>query len=299
MFALALHGGAGTLTRAEITPQQEKDFHTGLRDCLDAGYAVLEQGGSALDAVEQAVIFLENNPLFNAGRGSVFNAEGSHEFDAAIMDGTTLKAGAVAAVRGVRNPVTLARAVMDRSENVLLAGPGAEDFARLHGLPFEPDEYFFTDYRLQEWRKAQLEAEHANVGKGTVGAVALDASGNLAAATSTGGIKAKKFSRVGDTPVIGGGTYANNAACAVSCTGDGEFFIRAVAAYDVFALVSYRGLSLVEASRIVVQEKLRNLGGEGGLIAVDRRGNLALPFNGEGMYRAWRREGEAGETAIF
>lgn len=299
MFALALHGGAGTLSRAEITPQQEKDFHAALRECLDAGYAVLQRGGSALDAVEQAVIFLENNPLFNAGRGSVFNAEGSHEFDAAIMDGATLKAGAVAAVRGLSNPVTLARAVMDRSENVLLVGPGAEEFARLHGMPFEPDDYFFTEYRFQELKKAQAEAEPANVGKGTVGAVALDSAGNLAAATSTGGIKNKKFSRVGDTPVIGGGTYANNAACAVSCTGDGEFFIRAVAAYDVFALVSYRGLSLAEACRIVVQEKLRKLGGEGGLIAVDRQGNLQLAFNGEGMYRAWRGEGEEGETGIF
>lgn len=297
-MTIAVHGGAGTVARAELTPEQELDYRTGIGAALEAGYTVLQRGGTALDAVVEAVIQLEDNPLFNAGRGAVFTAGGTHELDAAVMDGTTRQAGAVAGIRGARNPIRLARTVLEKSENVLLLGAGAEAFAREHGLEFAPDAYFFTETRHREWQEARQE-ESRNVGKGTVGAVALDARGHLAAATSTGGIKNKKYGRVGDTPVIGGGTYANDRACAVSCTGDGEYFIRAVTAYDVYCLLEYRGLSLAEACRIAIHETLTGLGGEGGLIAVDRAGNAELVFNSEGMYRGWRNDRGKGEIAIF
>ncbi|MGV3556712.1 isoaspartyl peptidase/L-asparaginase family protein [Larkinella arboricola] len=305
MYTIAIHGGSGTISRSEITPEQEKEYRQGLENALDAGYAVLARGGSALDAVEQAVRSLEDFEKFNAGRGSVFSANGRHEMDASIMCGQTLKAGAVAGVTNIRNPITLARTVMERSENVFLLSPGAEEFAREQGLAVEPDDYFYTDYRFrqlkeaQEANRTQLDHSRSNTGKGTVGAVALDEKGNLAAATSTGGLTNKKYGRVGDTPVIGGGTYANNQTCAVSCTGYGEFFIRAVVAYDISCLMEYKGLSLQEACDWVVQHKLKDMGGEGGLIAVDRAGNVALPFNSEGMYRGWRNAAGEGEVAIF
>ncbi|GAA4399542.1 isoaspartyl peptidase/L-asparaginase [Nibrella viscosa] len=298
MVVLAVHGGAGVMNRSDLSPEKEKAIHQSLTNALDAGYQVLATGGSALDAVEQAVRALEDAEHFNAGRGAVFTADGRHEMDASLMDGKTLKAGAVAGVRNVRNPITLARTVMDKSDYVLLMAPGAEDFARQHNLSFEPDEYFYTETRYQELKKKQS-GEGGNRKIGTVGAVALDQSGNLAAATSTGGMTNKTFGRLGDSPVIGAGTYANNRACAVSCTGDGEYFIRAVAAYDVYCLMAYKGLSLQEACRIVVHEKLKELEGEGGLIAVDRDGNLEMAFNSEGMYRGWRNEQGEGETAIF
>ncbi|MFD1139967.1 isoaspartyl peptidase/L-asparaginase family protein [Larkinella insperata] len=305
MYTIAIHGGSGTISRLEITPEQEKEYRQGLDKALEAGYAVLARGGSALEAVEQAVRSLEDFEKFNAGRGSVFSANGKHEMDASIMCGQTLKAGAVAGVTNIRNPITLARTVMEKSENVFLLNPGAEEFAREHGIAVEPDDYFYTDHRFQQLKEAQeanrtqLDHSRSNTGKGTVGAVALDANGNLAAATSTGGLTNKKYGRVGDTPVIGGGTYANNQTCAVSCTGYGEFFIRAVVAYDVSCLLDYKGLSLQEACDWVVQHKLKDMGGEGGLIAVDRAGNVALPFNSEGMYRGWRNQAGEGEVAIF
>ncbi|WP_018620425.1 isoaspartyl peptidase/L-asparaginase family protein [Spirosoma luteum] len=308
MYTMAIHGGSGTINRTEITPEEESAFRVGLEAALNAGYAVLKQGGSALDAVEQAVRSLEDNERFNAGKGAVFSASGRHELDASIMCGQTLNAGAVAGVTNVRNPISLARAVMEQSENVFLLGSGAEDFARDQKLPIEPDEYFFTELRYQQLaeaqqanktQKTQLDHSKRNTGKGTVGAVALDQHGNLAAATSTGGLTNKKYGRVGDTPVIGAGTYANNETCAVSCTGYGEFFIRSVVAYDISCLMAYKGLSLKEACAYVVQDKLNVMGGEGGLIAVDRAGNVELPFNSEGMYRAWRNQMGQGEVAIF
>ena len=305
MYTIAIHGGSGTINRTEITPEQEKAFREGLEAALDAGYKRLAQGGMRSDAVEQAVRSLEDNELFNAGKGAVFSASGKHELDASIMCGQSLKAGAVAGVTNVRNPITLARTVMEQSENVFLLGSGAEDFAREKKLPIEPDDYFFTELRFQQLKEAQqanktqLDHSKRNTGKGTVGAVALDSEGNLAAATSTGGLTNKKYGRVGDTPVIGAGTYANNQTCAVSCTGYGEFFIRSVVAYDISCLMAYKGLSLKEACAYVVQDKLKAMGGEGGLIAIDRAGNVELPFNSEGMYRAWRNQMGQGEVAIF
>ncbi|ADB40142.1 isoaspartyl peptidase/L-asparaginase family protein [Spirosoma linguale] len=305
MYTIAIHGGSGTINRDEITPEQENAFRRGLEAALDAGYTILNRGGSALDAVEQAVRSLEENELFNAGRGAVFAASGKHEMDASIMCGQSLKAGAVAGVTNIRNPISLARAVMEQSENVFLLASGAEDFAREHKLTFEPDEYFFTELRsqqlkeAQEANKTQLDHSKRNTGKGTVGAVALDQDGNLASATSTGGLTNKKYGRVGDTPVIGAGTYANNQTCAVSCTGYGEFFIRSVVAHDISCLMEYKGLSLKKACAYVVQDKLKTMGGEGGLIAVDRAGNVELPFNSEGMYRGWRNDVGEGEIAIF
>jgi beta-aspartyl-peptidase (threonine type) len=305
MYTIAIHGGSGTINRTEITSEQEKAFRQGLEAALDAGYTILNRGGAALDAVEQAVRSLEENELFNAGKGSVFSASGKHEMDASIMCGQSLKAGAVAGVTNIRNPISLARAVMEQSDNVFLIGTGAEDFAREQKLTFEPDDYFFTELRARQLKEAQaanktqLDHSKRNTGKGTVGAVALDKNGNLAAATSTGGLTNKKYGRVGDTPVIGAGTYASNETCAVSCTGYGEFFIRAVVAYDISCLMTYKGLSLKEACAYVVQDKLKNMGGEGGLIAVDREGNVELPFNSEGMYRGWRNEAGEGEVSIF
>lgn len=303
-FAIAIHGGAGTIQRASLSLEQEQAFRQALSACLDTGYQVLAKGGSALDAAEKAVISLEDNPLFNAGKGSVFNHQGSHEMDAAIMCGQTLSAGAVAGVSLVRNPIALANQVRQHSPHVLLSGAGAEAFAREQGLPFEDPTYFFQEFRYQQWLQARQSDEilldHNGERKfGTVGAVALDQDGNLAAATSTGGMTNKKYNRIGDSPLIGAGTYANNKTCAVSCTGHGEYFIRAVVAYDVSCLMEYKGLSLQQACHLVTEEKLVKLGGEGGLIAIDASGNIALPFNSEGMYRAARKNGQQALIAIY
>ncbi|RSK50209.1 isoaspartyl peptidase/L-asparaginase family protein [Hymenobacter rigui] len=307
-FALALHGGAGTISPALMTPEKEHAYHQALQAALAAGYGVLRQGGAALDAVEQAVRSLEDCPLFNAGRGAVFTHDGHHEMDAAIMDGRNRAAGAVAGARTVQNPIRAARLVMEKTEHVLLAWPGADELARLHGLPTQPQEYFFTQQRYDQLQEAlqegrmrldHSEAQSADTAAtpthedpkkkmGTVGAVALDQHGNLAAATSTGGMTNKQFSRIGDSPIIGSGTFADNRTCAISCTGHGEFFLRAVVAHDISCLMEYRGLSLAEACRVVVHDKLAPIGGEGGLVAVDAAGNVALPFNSEGMYRAWQ-----------
>lgn len=285
--ALVIHGGAGTLSPEQMTPAIERDLRAGLQRSLEAGRAILKSGGSSLDAVAAAVRVLEDDPLFNAGRGAVFTSAGTHEMDAAIMDGRTLRAGAVAAVAHVRNPIDLARAVMEKLPHAMLAGHGAENFARELGLEIVDEEYFSTEQRwraLERVRATSTEALSDADRHGTVGAVALDEAGNLAAATSTGGNTNKRPGRVGDSPIIGAGTYANNKTCAVSATGDGEFFIRAVAAHDLSALMEYGGMNLGDAARAVI-DKVGALGGTGGLIAVDHEGNIALPFNTTGMYR--------------
>jgi beta-aspartyl-peptidase (threonine type) len=288
-FALAIHGGAGTIPPEQMTPVIEHDLRAGLQRSLEAGRAVLQTGGSSLDAVVAAVQVLEDDPLFNAGRGAVFTSAGTHEMDAAIMDGETLTAGAIGCVQRVRNPIILARAVMEKSPHILLAGTGAEDFARDLGLELVDEKYFYTEQRwraLERVRQAEVKRDALSDQDrhGTVGAVALDRNGNLAAATSTGGNTNKLPGRIGDTPIVGSGTYANNKTCAVSATGDGEFFIRAVAAYDLSALMEYRDMSVGDAAQAAL-DKVAALGGTGGLIAIDRQGNIALPFNTNGMYR--------------
>lgn len=296
-FSLAIHGGAGTITRALMTPEKEANYTLGLQTALDVGEAILRSGGSALDAVEIAVKSLEDNPLFNAGRGAVFTHTGTHEMDASIMRGDTLEAGAVSGIISTKNPVHLARVVMEKSGHVFLCGAQAEEFGVLHQIEKESEAYFHDDFRYQQWQEVKDEntyqLDHAKDKKfGTVGAVAMDQSGLLAAATSTGGMTNKRWGRVGDSPVIGAGTYANNKTCAISCTGHGEYFIRAVVAYDISCLMEYKGMSLHDACAYVVNDKLVKFGGEGGLIAVDHLGNIALPFNSEGMYRGFANENE-------
>lgn len=308
-YTLAIHGGAGTILKEDMTPELEAAYLDGLKQALHAGFAVLEQGGSALNAVKAATVILEDNVLFNAGRGSVFTKKGVQEMDAAIMEGKTRAAGSVAGVRNVRNPIELAVEVMLHSNHVFLSGKGANDFAIKQGVKLEPDEYFFSQFRYDQWKSIRdsdnysLDHTHQQVEElmrdkkfGTVGAVACDQQGNIAAATSTGGMTNKKYGRIGDTPVIGCGTYANNNTCAISCTGHGEPFIRAVAAYDVSALMEYKNLSLEEAMDEVVNKKLVHIEGEGGMIGVDNKGNFSMQFNSAGMYRAVKTSG--GEELI-
>ncbi len=291
-IALAIHGGAGTILRSEMTADLEAEYRGGLDNALRKGFEVLQAGGSALDAVEIAVVELENFPLFNAGKGAVFTHEGKNEMDASIMDGKNLTAGAVAFVKNVKNPIKLARLVMEKTEHLLLAGDGANEFAKQMNVEFESDEYFYTEHRYQQLLKAieenRIQLDHASSAKpiGTVGAVACDSNGNVAAATSTGGMTNKKFGRIGDTAIIGAGNYASNETCAVSCTGHGEFFMIGVTAYDVAARMKYKSLSLSEASAEAL-EHLTKIGGEGGFIAVDSAGNVVLPFNSDGMYRGF------------
>ncbi len=305
-YAIAIHGGAGTISRSSLTPEKEKAYKEALEQATLAGNAILKNGGNALDAVEMAVLHLENTPLFNAGRGSVFTREGKHEMDAAIMCGKSLKAGAVAGVRHIKNPIRLCRKIMDESEYVMLAGQGAEEFGLSHGIEFAPASYFYDAFRFNQWVEVRDSAttmldhtEKVNSKIGTVGAVALDIHGNVAAATSTGGMTNKQYNRIGDTPLIGAGNYANNNTCAVSCTGHGEFFIRAVVAYDVSCLMEYKGYTLQQACDEVVLKKLVAIGGDGGLIAVDPSGNVVLAFNSEGMYRASKKNDEETFTAIY
>lgn len=306
-YSIAIHGGAGTILRSEMTLEKEQAYKQALQTALSAGEAILKQKGNALDAVEAAIIELENCPLFNAGKGAVFTHEETHEMDASIMRGDNLMAGAVAGIKHIKNPIQLSRKVMENSEHVMLCGEGALTFAKKMGFEFTTDEYFFTEQRHEQWKKAILEDKVAldhniKTGEkkfGTVGAVALDLHGNLAAGTSTGGMTNKKFGRVGDSPIIGAGTYANNAQCAVSCTGHGEYFIKAVVAYDVFCLMEYKNLSIEEACHIVVKDKLVKMGGEGGLIAVDKLGNISLCFNSEGMYRASAGMNQETMIAIY
>lgn len=287
MHSIAIHGGAGTLAPADLTPENERAYRAGLERALRAGFAVLDAGGTALDAAVSAVQVLEEEPLFNAGRGAVLAANGLHELDASVMDGRDLRAGAVTGVRHVRSPIELARLVMERSPHVMLAGTGAEEFALEQGLQPVPNSHFATGRRrleLERMLQGQSEAGRESL-LGTVGAVALDAAGNLAAATSTGGMTGKKWGRVGDSPIIGAGTYAANDCCAVSTTGHGEFFIRAAVAHEIASLMRYRGLGVVEAADEVVMRQLVRLGGSGGVIAVGRDGSIAMPFNSEGMLR--------------
>lgn len=303
MFGMAIHGGAGTLPRAEMTGEAERRYRSGLQQAIDAGYAVLQAGGSSLDAVTQAVVALEDDPWFNAGRGAVFTLDGRNELDASIMDGGTLRAGAVCGVTRIRNPVLLARAVMEKSEHVMLAGAGAEEFASTAGFDFVPQSYFHTPERFAQLQRIRsgdaLLSGHTISHVGTVGAVALDSRGRLAAATSTGGMTGKRFQRIGDSPVIGAGTYADDRSCAVSATGHGEIFLRAAVAHDICARVRFGGRSVGAAAREVVHGELPALGGEGGVIAIDARGEIALEFNCEGMFRASRRQGEATQMAIY
>ncbi|MFV0332905.1 MAG: isoaspartyl peptidase/L-asparaginase family protein [Tropicimonas sp.] len=304
-YSLAIHGGAGTILRSTMTPEREAAYRAGLARALEAGEAVLRDGGAALDAVVASVSALEDEPLFNAGRGAVFTSAGAQEMDAAVMDGRDRNAGAVAGIFGPKNPVQVARAVMERTDHVMLIGLGALEIARAAGLPFGDKAYFFTQPRwdaLQKtlaMRAAGEDDDDPARRHGTVGAVARDMSGNLAAATSTGGMTAKAPGRVGDSPVIGAGTFADNATCAVSGTGHGEIFIRWNAGAEIAARMRHAGQSLEEAARHVVMEDLARHDGTGGVIAVDGAGNLALPFNCEGMYRASVRAGEAPLVAIY
>jgi beta-aspartyl-peptidase (threonine type) len=297
-IGLAIHGGAGTIEHRNMTPENEREYRAGLERALSAGYEILKRGGSSLDATEAAVRVLEDDPHFNAGRGSVFTSAGTNEMDASIMDGKTLKAGAVGSVQHIKNPINLARLVMEKSPHVMLDCAGAETFAKANGIELVDQKYFFTQQRwdaLQKTKAAEKQRASGN-GKsfiitdqdrhGTVGAVALDQEGNLAAATSTGGTTNKMPGRIGDTPVIGAGTYANNKTCAVSCTGDGEYFIRAAAAHEVSALMEHGGMKLQEAAQTAL-DAVKQLGGSGGLIAIDRKGEIALPFNTNGMYRGY------------
>ena len=311
-FTIVIHGGAGTIMKEDMTSGLEEAYLRSLREAIDSGYIVLANGGSSVEAVKAAVIALENNILFNAGKGSVFTKKGLHEMDAAIMEGKSFSAGAVAGARNIRNPVALADEVRRNSNHVFLSGEGANEFAIRHGIKLEPDEYFFSQFRYDQWKKMRdsdnysLDHSSDQVEKlmkdkkfGTVGAVACDQQGTLAAATSTGGMTNKRFGRIGDTPIIGSGTYANDKTCAVSCTGHGEPFIRAVAAYDVSCLMEYKGHDIQQACEEVVFKKLPALDGEGGLIAVDARGNAALVFNSAGMYRAVRDSDGKYEVAIY
>ncbi|RVU40954.1 isoaspartyl peptidase/L-asparaginase [Rheinheimera riviphila] len=312
-FAIVIHGGAGTINKASMTPAQQADYERTLKAAVDAGYVVLEQGGSSLDAITKAVLVLEDSPLFNAGKGAVYTYDGGHELDASIMRGDTLEAGAVAGVTNVKNPVLLARAVMEKSEHVMLAGKGAEQFAKEQQLELVANSYFDTEFRLKALQKAlesmKKQPHQASLrlspnwqpewNMGTVGAVALDKQGNLAAATSTGGMTAKRYGRIGDAPIIGAGNFADNSSCAVSATGHGEFFIRYRVAADICARVKYGGISAAEAADQVIQQELKKVGGTGGVIVMDKQGNISWPFNTEGMYRAKRSAGQVAEVAIF
>ena len=311
-FSIAIHGGAGTIMKEDITPELEAAYRSALQESLKAGYGILANGGSALKAVKAAVMVMEDNELFNAGKGSVFTKEGLHEMDAAIMDGRTLNAGAITGVRNIRNPVELAEAVMLHSGHVFLCGEGAKEFAISEGMKLEPDEYFYSAFRYDQWRKIRdsddYQLDHGNDKHppfmkdkkfGTVGAVACDNARNLAAATSTGGMTNKSFGRIGDSPMIGAGTYANNRTCAVSCTGHGEIFIKAVAAYDVSCLMEYKNLSLQQACEELVLKKLVALRGDGGLIGADPAGNISMVFNSAGMYRGSRSSSGEDVIAIY
>lgn len=311
-FTIVIHGGAGTILKTDMTPELEQAYLSGLEQGISAGYSVLAEGGSAINAVKAALVILEDNILFNAGRGAVFTKKGVQEMDAAIMDGATLEAGAVTGVRNVRNPIELATEVMRNSNHVFLSGKGAGDFAIKQGVKLESDEYFFSQFRYDQWKAIRdsdaysLDHTHQQIEEllkdkkfGTVGAVACDREGNIAAATSTGGMTNKKYGRIGDSPIVGAGTYADNKTCGVSCTGHGEMFIRTVAAHDVSCLMEYKGYTLQEACEEVVYQKLAAINGEGGMVAVDMNGLPAMVFNSAGMYRAFRSSDGSGEIAIY
>jgi beta-aspartyl-peptidase (threonine type) len=306
MYAIAIHGGAGTVARHLLNEAKQKQYEDALKAALEAGFGILKQGGTALDAVAIAVVSLEDCPLFNAGKGSVFNHEGKHEMDASLMRGDTRDAGAVSGLYNVKNPVLLAKEVMERSEHVFLSGAGAETFAKQQGLTFEADQYFYDAFRYEQYKEAlaadKVQLDHSVSGDrkfSTVGAVALDAAGNICAATSTGGMTNKKYGRVGDTPMIGAGTYANNETCAVSCTGHGELFIRQVVAHQVHCMMKYNKNTLAEACEQVVMKDLVDIEGEGGLIAIDKQGNISMIFNSEGMYRGFKKSDGTEMVGIY
>lgn len=328
-ITLVIHGGAGTITRANMTPEKEKAYRADLERAMKTGYEILRKGGTSMDAVEATIRVMEDSPLFNAGKGAVFTHEGKNEMDAAFMDGKTLAAGSIAGVTTIKNPISAARAVMEKSEHVMLVGKGAEEFAKLKGLEIVDPSYFYTEPRWKGLQKAlqeeKMQLDHSDTLKksgfvkpgisgssaidklifdegkkyGTVGCVALDQYGNLAAGTSTGGMTNKRWGRVGDAPIIGAGTYANNKTCAVSATGHGEYFIRSVVAYDISALMEYKGLSVQKAADEVVMKKLVKIGGEGGVIALDKNGNFAMPFNSAGMYRGFIKSDGSWEVKIY
>ncbi len=304
MISIAIHGGAGVISRASMSAENERAYRADLERALDAGYSVLDKGGSSLDATVAAVRILEDSPYFNAGHGAVFSHAGINELDAAIMDGATQKAGAVAGVKHIRNPIELARMVMERTPHVLLSGEGAEEFALEQGVTLVPGSYFYTERRWKQLEEAQKSERVASLDEdigyfGTVGAVARDRNGNLAAATSTGGMTNKRWGRIGDSPIIGAGTYADNATCAVSATGSGEYFIRAVVAHEICARVRLSGVTAAQAARDVIQGRLKEIGGDGGVIVVDKDGVLSLEFNTEGMFRAARDSKGRREVAIY
>ncbi len=309
VFGLAIHGGAGTITRSSLTEARESEIRAKMGEALDAGYKVLQGGGSSLDAVQASIVILEDSPLFNAGKGAVYTHDESHELDASLMDGRTLNAGAVAAVTRVRNPILLARKVMDESAHVMLSGAGADEFAALAGAELVDNHYFDTEFRYRQLKVAQTrEADEVTSMQdplqfenkfGTVGAVAVDRSGNVAAGTSTGGTTNKRYGRIGDSPIIGAGTYANNQSCAVSATGHGEFFIRYAVAHEICARVQLRRDSLAAAAQGVIMNDLVSAGGSGGVIAIDAKGNVAMPFNTEGMYRALRMSDGRMDISIY
>ncbi|MCQ8877125.1 isoaspartyl peptidase/L-asparaginase [Pseudoalteromonas shioyasakiensis] len=314
-FAIAIHGGAGTIEKSRFTPEQEKAYRAKLKEAVETGYRVLEGGGESLDAVTAAINVLENSPYFNAGRGAVYTYDGSHELDASIMDGRDRQAGAIAGVKHIENPINLARLVMEESVHVMLSGQGAEEFAKQQGLSLVENNLFDTEKRYKSLLKAKEKLDKAkatskdyqaahnalpdNYKMGTVGAVALDKNGNLAAGTSTGGMTAKRFGRIGDAPVIGAGTFADNASCAVSATGHGEYFIRYNVAADICARVQYQDKTIVQAGNEVINDVLKPIGGTGGVIIIDSKGNMSLPFNTSGMYRASKSNSQATKVAIF
>lgn len=296
-YVLVIHGGAGKISINDMDPAMVKAYNDKLNEALKAGEQILADGGRSVDAVIASVRVLEDSPLFNAGKGAVYNAEGKHELDASIMDGSTGKAGAVAGTSIIKNPILAARMVMDSSAHVMLAGNGANEFARMHGLEIVDNTYFDSDKAYMEYQRVKQKLEKEGR-KGTVGAVALDKLGNLAAATSTGGMTFKQWGRIGDSPIIGAGTYANNTSCAVSCTGHGEYFIRNSVAYDVSARMLYLKETVEQATGYIINIKLKEQGGTGGLIAVDKNGNIALPYNTKGMFRGFVKEGEKGEVVF-
>lgn len=308
-YSLVIHGGAGTILREHLTPETEASIRAALTRALLAGEKILKNGGTSLDAIQAAIMILEDSPHFNAGKGAVFTAKGTHELDASIMDGKTLNAGAVAAVKTIRNPIVLARAVMEKSKHVMLVGSGAEAFAKQQGINQVSPDYFFVQRRYDQLLKLQStekkateqtsQAYYSDHRFGTVGAVALDTHGNITAGTSTGGMTNKKFGRVGDAPIIGAGTYANNASCGVSATGHGEYFIRATVASSICMLMEYKGYDLQKAADTIVMKKLVKMKGDGGIIAVDKQGNIVYSFNSKGMYRGKVSDKQQPSTAIF
>ncbi|MEN8123681.1 MAG: isoaspartyl peptidase/L-asparaginase [Bacteroidota bacterium] len=308
-FALVIHGGAGTIKKEFMTDEQEKAYKDKLQEALDTGYKILENGGTAIEAVQKTINIMEDSPLFNAGKGAVFNNLGKQEMDASIMDGKTLNAGAVAGVSLIRNPINAALLVKDSTRHIMLSGKGAEEFAKQYGLRFEDATYFHTDKRYNQLQKAlekeKIILDHTAINEnnliddhklGTVGCVAIDKDHNIAAGTSTGGMTNKKFGRIGDSPIIGAGTYANNLTCGVSATGTGEYFIRTLAAHEVSNLIQYKNISLKEALKQVIHIEIDSLGGDGGLIGLDKNGNIAWDFNTEGMYRGYKKS--TGESLI-